>query len=75
MLTDILTIKHIHTKIEAEHGEKDLAKYCLYRFAELKELLETHHIQDKALFREYQVLGQWLIQVVDESLPTDCDPS
>ena len=68
MLTDILTITHIHTKIKAEHGEKDLAKYCLYRFAELKEMLEVHRIQDKVLFREYQVLSQWLIQVVDEHL-------
>ena len=41
-----VTIKEIKLKLEKQYGEKQWPKYALERYAELKEMIETHKIKD-----------------------------
>lgn len=59
-----VTIKEVKQKLEKQHGDQ-WPKYALERYAELKEMIQVHKITDKTIGREYQVLREWLIAMVE----------
>ena len=61
------TIRHYQEELQAKYG-KEWPKFALERYAEIKELMQVHHVKDFNLDREYNILRDWLITVIEAGL-------
>lgn len=59
-----VTIKEVKQKLEKQYGNQ-WPKFALERYAELKEIVGTLKVRDANIDREYQVLREWLIAMVE----------
>jgi hypothetical protein len=60
-----VTMKEIKQKLENQYGSKHWPTFALERYAELKEMIVTLKVRDTNIDREYQVLREWLIAMVE----------